>query len=109
MKLIMAVVHNDDAPIVTSELNKAGFHSTKIASTGGFLSSGNTTFITGVEDGQVDEVVKLISENGKKRSHYVPTNAYPTLNTAASAGATAKIQTGGATIFVLGVESFFHV
>ena len=65
MKLILAVVHNDDAPIVTSELNKAGYHSTKIASTGGFLSSGNTTFITGVEDNQVEGVVALISDNSK--------------------------------------------
>ena len=49
MKLILAIVHNDDAPLVSSELNKADFHSTKIASTGGFLSSGNTTVITGVD------------------------------------------------------------
>lgn len=109
MKLILAVVHNDDAPIVTSELNKAGFHSTKIASTGGFLSSGNTTFITGVEDGTVDEVVKLISENSKKRSQYVPTNVYPALSATSPAGGTAKIQTGGATIFVLNVENFIQV
>ena len=109
MKLVLAVVHNDDAPIVTSELNKAGFYSTKIASTGGFLSSGNTTFITGVEDEKVDEVVTLITENGKKRSHYVPTNAYPALSHTANAGSMAKIQTGGATIFVLDVEQFIHV
>lgn len=109
MKLILAVVHNDDAPIVTSELNKAGFHSTKIASTGGFLSSGNTTFITGIDDGQVDEVVKLIADNSKRRSQYVPTNVYPTLSVTSPAGATAKVQTGGATIFVLGVETFIQV
>lgn len=109
MKLILAVVHNDDAPIVTSELNKAGYHSTKIASTGGFLSSGNTTFITGVEDEQVEGVVALISENSKKRSQYVPTNVYPALSHTANTGATAKIQTGGATIFVLNVEQFIRV
>lgn len=107
MKLILAVVHNDDAPIVTSELNKSGFHSTKIASTGGFLSSGNTTFITGVDDNAVDDVVKIISENSKKRSQYVPTDIYPNLGQ--TGGASAKIQTGGATIFVLNVESFIQV
>lgn len=108
MKLIFAIVHNDDAPIVTSELNSAGFHSTKIASTGGFLSSGNTTFITGVEDDKVDEVINLISENCKTRSQHVPVNVYPTLN-ATTAGATVQIQTGGATIFVLNVENFIQV
>lgn len=70
MKLIFAIVHNDDAPIVTSELNKAGFHSTKIASTGGFLSSGNTTFITGVDDDKVQSVVDLISAHSKRHSQY---------------------------------------
>ncbi len=108
MKLILAIVHNDDAPIVTSELNKAGYHSTKIASTGGFLSSGNTTFITGVNDDQVDGVVKLISQHSKRHSQYVPTNVYPALGGADTAG-TAKVQTGGATIFVLNVESFLQV
>lgn len=107
MKLILAVIHNDDAPIVTSELNKAGYHSTKIASTGGFLSSGNTTFITGVEDTEIDKVIGIISENSKTRSQYVPTNVYPALNQ--EAGPTAKIQTGGATIFVLNIEKFIQV
>ena len=109
MKLILAIGHNDDAPIVTSELNKAGFHSTKIASTGGFLSSGNTTFITGVNDDQVDNVVKLISEHSKRHSQYVPTTVYPTLDAGANSAGTAKVQTGGATIFVLNVESFLQV
>ena len=108
MKLILAVVHNDDAPIVTSELNKAGFHSTKIASTGGFLSAGNTTFITGIEDEQLDSVIKVISDNSKRRSQYVPTNVYPALSATSAAGTTAKIQTGGATIFVLHVENFIQ-
>lgn len=109
MKLILAIVHNDDAPIVTSELNFAGFHSTKIASTGGFLSSGNTTFITGVEDTDVDTVVNIISENSKKRSQYLPTNIYPRANPAAITGDTAVVKTGGATIFVLNIESFIQV
>lgn len=109
MKLILAIVHNDDAPIVTSELNKAGYHSTKIASTGGFLSSGNTTFITGVDDAQVDGVVELISKHSKRHSQYVPTTVYPTLGGGADTAGTAKVQTGGATIFVLNVESFLQV
>ena len=109
MKLIFAIVHNDDAPIVTSELINAGFHSTKIASTGGFLSSGNTTFITGVDDDKVQSVVDLISAHSKRHSQYVPTTVYPSLGMGADAAGTAKVQTGGATIFVLNVESFYQV
>ena len=53
MKLIMAIVNNDDGPMITAQLNKKGVYTTKIASTGGFLSAGNMTFISGVEDEKV--------------------------------------------------------
>ena len=43
MKLILAIVNNDDGPMVTAQLNKKGIYTTKIASTGGFLSAGNNT------------------------------------------------------------------
>ena len=111
MKLILAIVHNDDAPIVTSELNKSDFHSTKVASTGGFLSAGNTTVITGVEDEKVDEAIRIISANCHRRTQYVPTNLYPPLAGIGAGGATAvnTVQTGGATIFVLNVENFLRV
>ena len=109
MKLILAVVHNDDVPIVTSELNKAGFQSTKIASTGGFLSAGNTTFITGVEDEKLDEAIKIIKENGKKRTQLMPVNGAFAPGIMTAAGAIMEVQTGGATIFVIAVENFIHV
>ena len=57
----------------------------------------------------MDEVVKLIADNSRRRSQYVPTNVYPSLSATSAAGTTAKIQTGGATIFVLNVESFMQV
>jgi uncharacterized protein YaaQ len=101
----MAVIQNDDSQEVISELIKEGYHSTKIASTGGFLSSGNTTLIIGVEDEKMDDVIKIISEHSKVRSQYVPTNIYPSLEV----GGTIKVQTGGATIFVMNVEQFLQI
>ena len=109
MKLIFAIVNDDDAARVLSVLNRAGFSATKLATTGRYLKSGNTTFITGVNDDQVDNVVKLISEHSKRHSQYVPTTVYPTLDAGANSAGTAKVQTGGATIFVLNVESFLQV
>ena len=41
MKMIMAIVSNEDNPKVSQELNKNGFFVTKLATTGGFLMSGN--------------------------------------------------------------------
>ena len=54
MKLILAIVNNDDAYSVSTALSGEGFFVTKISSTGGFLMSGNTTFLMGVEDDTVD-------------------------------------------------------
>ncbi len=50
MKLILAIVNDDDATSVSNALNKDGISATKLATTGGYLKAGNTTFIIGVED-----------------------------------------------------------
>ena len=47
MKLVFAIVNNEDGNLVMRELNKAGFSVTKMASTGGFLRAGNTTLLVG--------------------------------------------------------------
>lgn len=59
MKLIMAIVSSDDSSKVLSALTKKGFQVTKLASTGGFLLSGNTTFIVGTEDEKSTKQSKL--------------------------------------------------
>ena len=45
MKLIFAIVNSDDSSAVSAALTRGGFFVTKLASTGGFLMSGNTTFL----------------------------------------------------------------
>ena len=49
MKLVLAIVQDDDALDLIEELNDKGFRVTKLATTGGFLKSGNTTLMIGVE------------------------------------------------------------
>ena len=56
MKLLLAIVNNDDAHFVNTSLTSEGFHITKISSTGGFLMNGNSTFILGVEEKDVEDV-----------------------------------------------------
>ncbi|MCL2158934.1 MAG: cyclic-di-AMP receptor [Oscillospiraceae bacterium] len=109
MKLILAIVHNDDSVLVSSSLTKAGFHVTKMASTGGFLMSGNTTFIMGVEDGEVDQAIDLISKYSKKRMQAVASDmALATGNMTAST-IPVEVQVGGGTVFVLNIEKFERV
>ena len=50
MKLILAIINRDDANAVTQSLTKAGFSSTKLSTTGGFLMSGNVTILVGVDE-----------------------------------------------------------
>ena len=57
MKLLIAIVNNEDASLVISELNKAGFMVTKLATSGGFLRAGNVTMLTGVEDEKVGDAL----------------------------------------------------
>ena len=103
MKLILAIVHNDDNVLVSSSLTKAGFHVTKIASTGGFLMSGNTTFIMGVEDNQVDIAIEIISKYSKKRMQSVVNDiALATGNV--SSNIPFEVQVGGGTVFVMNIE-----
>ena len=55
MKLILAVVQDDDAGDLIERLVQNRFSTTKLASTGGFLKEGNTTLMVGVPEEQVDE------------------------------------------------------
>ncbi|MFL6516563.1 MAG: cyclic-di-AMP receptor, partial [Bacillus sp. (in: firmicutes)] len=50
MKLIIAVVQDQDSNRLSKALVDNNFRATKLASTGGFLKSGNTTFMIGTED-----------------------------------------------------------
>lgn len=60
MKLVIAVVQSDRAGPLAEELAAAGFSATKLASTGGFLRAGSSTFLIGVEDHEVDGLLALI-------------------------------------------------
>ncbi len=92
MKLIQAIVHNDDADAVINALLAQGFRATRMGSTGGFLRAGNTTVVSGVEEGQVDEALNIIKQNVKSRLH---TPAWPKAK---------KVEISGAIVFVMNVE-----
>ncbi|MBR5460462.1 MAG: cyclic-di-AMP receptor [Clostridia bacterium] len=105
MKMIFSVVNNDDGAVVNAQLIKAGFHVTKLASTGGFLKKGNTTFILGVEDEKVDTAVDIIKRYSKKRTYTTPLDV---VSSATLGGAMTPIEVtvGGATIFIMNIEHF---
>jgi len=104
MKLIVAIVSADDSSKVSRELTKANFPVTKLATTGGFLMAGNTTFIIGVDDEKVDDVIAVISKSSKTRKQIVPTSAAHGIGMISSMP--IEVQVGGATVFVLDVDQF---
>ena len=77
MKLVMAIMSKDDASVVMEALTEESFQVTRMASTGGFLKSGNTTLIIGVEDNKVNKVIDIVSRYSSKRKQLV-TNTTPT-------------------------------
>lgn len=108
MKMIFAVVNNDDGAIVNAQLIKAGFQVTKMASTGGFLKKGNTTFIVGTEDEKSEEVVDIIRRYSKKRTYTTPLDVVSSA-TLGGAATPIEVTVGGATIFIIDVEHFEHI
>ncbi len=107
MKLILAIVGKDDANIVMDALTEQKFQVTKLATTGGFLRAGNTTLLTGVEDGKVSKVIDIISQYSSKRTH-IMSGAMP-MDLDVNISPTFEVTTGGATIFVLDVDQYEKV
>lgn len=60
MKMIILMVKDHLTETLTAALTGAQYRVTRVASTGGFLRSGTTTMLIGVEDAQVDGAVELI-------------------------------------------------
>ena len=104
MKLIFAIVSNDDSSKVAKELTKAKISVTKLATTGGFLMAGNTTFIIGTDDDKVDDVIAIIGKHSKKRTQMVPSSA--SYGVGMYTSFPVEVQVGGATVFVMNVERF---
>ncbi|WP_366923694.1 cyclic-di-AMP receptor [Metallumcola ferriviriculae] len=98
MKLVIAMVQDNDAENLLQKLNDRGFMATKFATTGGFLRRGNTTILTGVDDDKVEAVKDTIKSCCEARQ----------LETLASAQQSRgnPIDLCGATVFVLDVAEF---
>lgn len=72
MKLVISVVHRDDAEAVASALVTEGFRATTLSTTGGFLREGNATILIGVEEDGVPRVLDLIKDNTHEHTQHVP-------------------------------------
>ncbi len=106
MKLVIAIVQDEDADNLTDALIAESFRVTRIGSTGSFLRMGNSSLMVGVEDHQVPHVVSVIRRICRRRKQmavpyspalepgllYMPENF--------------EVEVGGAVIFTLNVVRF---
>lgn len=109
MKLVYAIVHDEDGPKVMEELNKSGFSVTKLCSSGGFLKAGNTTLLVGIEEDSVETVIDVIKKKSKSRKQIINSSMTPNGMGGMFIPYPVEVVVGGATIFVLDVERFEKV
>ena len=104
VKLVIAVVHNEDARVMIDALLAHEYRATWLHSSGGFLKQSNATILVGVEDAKVDDVVALVRDNCRARTQTVSPippimepgeffMPYP-----------LEVEVGGAVVFVLPIE-----
>jgi uncharacterized protein YaaQ len=77
VKMIIVIVKDNEADALTRSLTSAEQRVTRVASTGGFLRSGVATLLIGLEDAQVDSVIRLIRETVSAAGHHAETEGAP--------------------------------
>jgi uncharacterized protein YaaQ len=106
MKLIVAIVQDEDTGTLADALVAAGHRFTKVSTTGSFLRTGNTSLLIGVDDADVPAVMGILRRTCRRRTQvavpyspalepgllYMPENF--------------EVEVGGAVVFVIEVSRF---
>lgn len=108
MKMVIAIVQDDDAIDLVETLTEKKFGVTKLATTGGFLKSGNTTLMIGVEDDKVDEVIDIVKGICEKRKEVVVSSPFSG-SSEMYMQYPVQVEVGGATVFVIDVDKFIRI
>ena len=94
MKLIVAIIQDQFVNKVTRSLMENKVRVTKLSSSGGFLNSGSTTLLIGVEEQDIDEAIDIIRRDCKT----IKVN---------SGG--EEVAVGGANLFILDMDQHIRV
>ena len=106
MKLIVAIVHNEDAGALVDALLEGEHRATRLHSSGGFLKQSNATIIVGADEDKVDAILEIVRANCTSRTQVV--NPMPPIMEPGEffMPYPLEVEVGGATVFVLPVERF---
>ena len=107
MKLVYAIVRNDNEDDVTAALNKERFMITKLSTVGGFLRKGNVTLMIVTDDEKVDRVIEIIKQEcGNTQDITVNMPFISGTGMMNTSTVPVNVKVGGATVFVTNVEKF---
>ncbi|MDO4837402.1 MAG: cyclic-di-AMP receptor [Clostridia bacterium] len=110
MKLIIAIVQDEDASRLVSNLMNEGYSVTKLATTGGFLRAGNTTLLLGVEDDKFQGAMDIIEKVCKSRKQIATApSSMSGMGGTSYSPIPIEVTVGGATVFVLTVDQFLKL
>ncbi len=105
MKLVVAIVDDSDVAEVLSALTGRNFSVTRVSSTGGLLSSGNSTLLIGVDEAKVPDVMAVLADLAPLRQSVMPA----TYEGNVILTSLVEIQVGGFQSYVLNVDHFEQV
>ena len=93
-----------DADLLADSLVSGGFRFTRVPTAGGFLREGNTTFIIGIDEERIGDLLGIVRRNATTRMQIVSP-----LQTAQDSGEArlpfpVEVQVGGATMFMFDLE-----
>ncbi len=106
MKLIIAIIQDEDVDPTMHSLTERGYRVTRLATTGGFLHRGNATLLVGVEDTQVEDVLSALRKTCRRRTVFTTLVSETPMMLPSSV---VEVEVGGATVFVLQLDKFIQV
>ena len=104
MKLLFGIVQEPDADVLADALVTGSFRFTRVPTAGGFLREGNTTFIIGVDEARIGDLLGIVRRNATTRMQIVSP-----MQTVQDLGETrlpfpVEVQVGGATMFMFDLD-----
>ena len=105
-KLLITIVHSDDAGRLVEALRAAELRLTEVSSRGGFLRARNVMIVMGLEDEQVPLAMRIIEENCQSRTMSVPIEM---LGGMEANWLPTEVTHGGATVFLLPMEAMRRI
>ena len=106
MILLAIIVQSEDAGKLADRLVEKGFRLTRLHAKGGFLATGSSVLMLGVDDDRLPAVTEVIEATCHTRTRLINAAPYPGMAGVYAMGTVAPVEVlvGGAVVFGLPVE-----